>query len=141
MINIRTNIQSKESKLIQEESTESSEHSKGTCGNGISSRSGIAHGSCLGTEKVRQAGPELFCAWLGIAVGKRLESTREVASIQISGRRQRHSGISVVDALQILVAAAGGAAVRIGVRNAARGVRRGHLVPVFIPDSKVAWEK
>jgi len=84
MINIRTNIQSKESKLIQEESTESSEHSKGTCGNRISSRRGIAHGSCLGTEKVRQAGPELFCAWLSIAVGKRLESTSEVGSVQIS---------------------------------------------------------
>jgi len=109
MINIRTNIQSKESKLIQKESTETSEKSKGTCSNGISSRSGIA----LGTEKVRQAGPELLCAWLGIAVGKRLESTREVASIQISGRRQRHSGISVVDALQILVTATGSATVWI----------------------------
>ena len=135
MINIRTNtFQQARLELIQKESTETSEKSKGTCSNGISSRSGIA----LGTEKVRQAGPELLCAWLGIAVGKRLESTREVASIQISGRRQRHSGISVVDALQILVAAAGGAAVRIGVRNAARGVRRGDLIPVFIPDSKVA---
>ena len=141
MINIRTNIQSKESKLIQEESTESSEHSKGTCGNRISSRRGIAHGSCLGTEKVRQAGPELFCAWLSTAVGKRLESTSEVGSVQISRFRKRYSSFGVVDALQILVTATGSATVWIGVRDAARGVRRGHLVPVFISDSKVAREK
>lgn len=132
MMNIRTNIQ--ESKLIQKESAESSEHSKGTCGNSISSRGGIGHGSCLGTEKVRQAGPELLCARLGIAVGKRLESTSEVGSVQISRTGKRHSSFGVVDALQILVATAGNTAVRIGVRDAARGVRRGHLVPVFIPD-------
>mmetsp|Transcript_3608 Transcript_3608/g.6271 ORF Transcript_3608/g.6271 Transcript_3608/m.6271 type:complete len:217 (-) Transcript_3608:19-669(-) len=132
---IHERFASNNKELIHKESTETSDRSKDTCSSNISCRS-CAHGSCghLCLDQFRHADSELLRARLGIAVVKRLKCSSEVGLIQSIGQWNGHGCVGIIDALQILVAAGWNAAVGVRIRDAARSVRRWHLIAILVLD-------